>query len=275
MTRYYDPTLGRFIQPDTIVPDPGDPQSLNRYSYAGNNPVRYTDPSGHCIPDECPGAPDVSYPGEATGLRGEAYAQWLYNYLLWIDRERAATGGIYPYTSEAVQLGVATELNAFLMDDPEMLGEALYQELVAAAPQMTAMAAGAAADMMISGGGQALRAVRKIASEPPQLRRGRLAHRQLGAQYLQSIPEEQRPFVDVDQTFVDPVTGKRFRPDVVNHWTGEIVEYKPRRWQSIPRLRRQAEQQAARYADHLNQMYRDLRVHEGAPEYWWRVEYYP
>ncbi|MHA1567722.1 MAG: RHS repeat-associated core domain-containing protein [Alphaproteobacteria bacterium] len=30
--RWYDPQLGRFIQPDTIVPDPGDPQSLNRYS---------------------------------------------------------------------------------------------------------------------------------------------------------------------------------------------------------------------------------------------------
>ena len=27
--RYYDPALGRFIQPDTIVPNPGDPQSLN------------------------------------------------------------------------------------------------------------------------------------------------------------------------------------------------------------------------------------------------------
>jgi len=39
----------RFIQPDTIVPDPGDPQSLNRYAYTRNNPVRYTDPSGHYI----------------------------------------------------------------------------------------------------------------------------------------------------------------------------------------------------------------------------------
>jgi len=25
--------LGRFIQPDTIVPEPGNPQALNRYSY--------------------------------------------------------------------------------------------------------------------------------------------------------------------------------------------------------------------------------------------------
>jgi len=38
------------------VPAPGDPQSLNRYAYTLNNPVRYTDPSGHCIPGwNCPG----------------------------------------------------------------------------------------------------------------------------------------------------------------------------------------------------------------------------
>jgi RHS repeat-associated protein len=45
--RWYDPALGRFIQPDTIVPQPGNPQSLNRYSYALNNPMKYTDPTGH------------------------------------------------------------------------------------------------------------------------------------------------------------------------------------------------------------------------------------
>ncbi|MCX5720537.1 MAG: RHS repeat-associated core domain-containing protein, partial [Nitrospirae bacterium] len=45
--RYYDPTLGRFISADTIVPNPRDPQSLNRYSYVENNPLRYTDPTGH------------------------------------------------------------------------------------------------------------------------------------------------------------------------------------------------------------------------------------
>ena len=30
------------------MPDPADPQSLNRYGYVLNNPLRYTDPSGHC-----------------------------------------------------------------------------------------------------------------------------------------------------------------------------------------------------------------------------------
>ncbi len=45
--RYYDPDLRRFLQPDTIVPEPGNPQSLNRYAYGYNNPVKYIDRDGH------------------------------------------------------------------------------------------------------------------------------------------------------------------------------------------------------------------------------------
>jgi RHS repeat-associated protein len=45
--RWYDPQIGRFIQPDSIVPDPVNPQALNRYSYVTNSPLRYIDPSGH------------------------------------------------------------------------------------------------------------------------------------------------------------------------------------------------------------------------------------
>ncbi|MCL6511719.1 MAG: hypothetical protein K6U78_13650 [Anaerolineae bacterium] len=44
----YSPLLGRFISADPLVPRPDDPQSFNRYSYVLNNPLRYTDPSGHC-----------------------------------------------------------------------------------------------------------------------------------------------------------------------------------------------------------------------------------
>ena len=39
--------IGRFTSPDTIVPNPAYPQSLNRYSYCLNNPLRWIDPSGH------------------------------------------------------------------------------------------------------------------------------------------------------------------------------------------------------------------------------------
>jgi RHS repeat-associated protein len=45
--RYYASSLGRFASADTIVPDGKNPQSLNRFSYVGNNPLRYVDPTGH------------------------------------------------------------------------------------------------------------------------------------------------------------------------------------------------------------------------------------
>jgi RHS repeat-associated protein len=45
--RFYDPYVGRFIQADSIVPSPGNPQHFNRYSYVLNNPLAFTDPSGH------------------------------------------------------------------------------------------------------------------------------------------------------------------------------------------------------------------------------------
>ncbi len=44
--RLYDPLLGRFLNPDPYVQAPDFTQSLNRYSYALNNPMKYTDPSG-------------------------------------------------------------------------------------------------------------------------------------------------------------------------------------------------------------------------------------
>ena len=43
--RYYDPGIGRFISPDPLY-SPAEPQSLNPYSYATNNPVGKSDPSG-------------------------------------------------------------------------------------------------------------------------------------------------------------------------------------------------------------------------------------
>lgn len=45
--RYYDASLGRFISADPAVQDDDDPQDLNCYSYCGNNPINYNDPTGH------------------------------------------------------------------------------------------------------------------------------------------------------------------------------------------------------------------------------------
>jgi RHS repeat-associated protein len=48
--RYYSPTLGRFLSADTLTP--GGPEGLNRYAYVGNDPINFSDPSGHMPADE-------------------------------------------------------------------------------------------------------------------------------------------------------------------------------------------------------------------------------
>ncbi|MBI3164358.1 MAG: RHS repeat-associated core domain-containing protein [Chloroflexi bacterium] len=47
--RFYDPALGRFSSPDTIIP--GGVQGYDRYAYVNNNPIRYNDPTGHMCSD--------------------------------------------------------------------------------------------------------------------------------------------------------------------------------------------------------------------------------
>ncbi|EMF43352.1 RHS repeat-associated core domain protein [Leptospira interrogans serovar Lora str. TE 1992] len=44
--RYYEPTLGRFLQADSVVM-PTNVNGMNRYMYVDGNPVSYRDPSGH------------------------------------------------------------------------------------------------------------------------------------------------------------------------------------------------------------------------------------
>ncbi|MGX4733668.1 RHS repeat-associated core domain-containing protein [Kitasatospora griseola] len=46
--RQYQPTTGRFINPDPLL-DIADPQQWNGYAYSNNNPVIYSDPSGRML----------------------------------------------------------------------------------------------------------------------------------------------------------------------------------------------------------------------------------
>ena len=45
--RWYDPLLSRFSSADTIIPQPGNPLDWDRFAYVKNNPIIYSDPSGH------------------------------------------------------------------------------------------------------------------------------------------------------------------------------------------------------------------------------------
>ncbi|MEX0962245.1 MAG: RHS repeat-associated core domain-containing protein [Simkaniaceae bacterium] len=44
--RYYDPEIGRFISPDSVLGVLNDPQTLNPYVYVRNNSINFIDPSG-------------------------------------------------------------------------------------------------------------------------------------------------------------------------------------------------------------------------------------
>ncbi len=60
-----------------MVPEPGDPQSLNRYAYVLNNPLRYNDPSGHC--PWCIGAAIGAVVGAVVGAATAAVPQMIQN----------------------------------------------------------------------------------------------------------------------------------------------------------------------------------------------------
>ena len=47
--RLYDPILGRFLQADPFIQDPGNLQNYSRYTYCFNSPGSCTDPSGQIV----------------------------------------------------------------------------------------------------------------------------------------------------------------------------------------------------------------------------------
>jgi len=47
--RWFDPAGAHFTQADTLVPNPINALDWDRYSYARNNPIKYTDPTGHAV----------------------------------------------------------------------------------------------------------------------------------------------------------------------------------------------------------------------------------
>lgn len=97
--RYYSPQLGRFTQQDSWVGALGVPASLNRYSYTHNNPLRYTDPSGHILPILAAiliGAAVGALAGGAINLAHQAADVYHYKTRPRIDRRevgRAMMGG--------------------------------------------------------------------------------------------------------------------------------------------------------------------------------------
>jgi hypothetical protein len=89
--RYMSPYLNRWLQPDSIVPEPGNPQDLNRYAYGRNNPLRFIDPSGH-FSEEAVQAYLRSYYGEDQWEK--VFNAWKGNKDWWAMISAAQAGDI-------------------------------------------------------------------------------------------------------------------------------------------------------------------------------------
>jgi RHS repeat-associated protein len=65
--RYYGSSIGRFMSPDPLGGHPEDPQTLNRYAYARNNPLTFSDPTGLDFNLTCTAAKDGSNASTCQG----------------------------------------------------------------------------------------------------------------------------------------------------------------------------------------------------------------
>ena len=71
--RYFDDHIGQFVSPDSMVPDPSSLIAWNRFAYAADNPLRFNDPTGHCVFDTGFGGGPSACGSGAIGI-GLAYA---------------------------------------------------------------------------------------------------------------------------------------------------------------------------------------------------------
>jgi RHS repeat-associated protein len=139
--RYYDSSLGRFLSADTIVPQAGNPQALNRYSYVNNSPLKYVDPSGHCW-------------GFASGLRGTgAYGATCNNIdmaLTIVQSPKTSAGqkagaGAYLFAEGAAHIAVVAGTAVLAGEGIAATGTALSGSAAATGAAGTASTAATAA----------------------------------------------------------------------------------------------------------------------------------
>lgn len=75
--RIYAPKLGRMLSPDPVTQAPENGQNYNRYTYAYNNPLKFTDPRGYtnthtnCVGNSCDGV--MSQIGQSSAQQNYSF----------------------------------------------------------------------------------------------------------------------------------------------------------------------------------------------------------
>jgi RHS repeat-associated protein len=127
--RWYDPQLGRWISPDTIVPDSANPQSLNRFSYVFNNPLRYKDPSGYDPCEEDPTGDGCISLSNGKVIRGvQEWEVWLLAAMAYFEERQLGPDALSAATRLSLnRLGSQRDLFAGQHSLLEVLEEGGFQ----------------------------------------------------------------------------------------------------------------------------------------------------
>ncbi|MDD2528957.1 MAG: RHS repeat-associated core domain-containing protein [Lentimicrobiaceae bacterium] len=94
--RVYDPQTARFLSPDVVVADPGNPAGYNPYAYVLNNPLKYTDPSGY-EPFTIAAyviAAIIIYSNSARANGNPATGSYEWDFTKWFSKDKPGFGGI-------------------------------------------------------------------------------------------------------------------------------------------------------------------------------------
>ena len=91
--RFYQPATGRFLSQDTYTGNAYDPWTQNLYSYCGNNPLNYVDPTGHIL---------EAIRNEITDLKNERSARIRLTEYYRTNRNNYEKGSsMYNYFNES------------------------------------------------------------------------------------------------------------------------------------------------------------------------------
>ena len=96
--RWYDSSLGRFSQADTVIPDPHNSLDYDRYQYVRSNPLKFTDPTGHftesAIYDYIMGTCTLHTSQECEEWANGVYASWQADEEWWDMMRNAQAGDV-------------------------------------------------------------------------------------------------------------------------------------------------------------------------------------
>jgi RHS repeat-associated protein len=122
--RFYAPNPGRWHSPDPLGGDITNPQSLNRYPYAGNNPMTQTDPTGLLNGILYP----TSWEREMMGGGGESGLSYLnLNAVAFFD-SLTPLGGVGTNILNWSQLSNLVQLNNLSLQCDELVDCIIFKE---------------------------------------------------------------------------------------------------------------------------------------------------